>query len=101
MADTTTTRKENRMTDTTTWDDLCPHGAIRHYEGDDPHGFAAEMLDLFGFDVTQGGEVHDVDENGVDHGYRWGRFPEHGFSFLIPAGLVEAVYGSERWPLGS
>lgn len=89
------------MTDTRTWDDLHPDGAIRYYEGDDPHGFAAEVKVEFGFDVTEAGEVHDIDETGYDHGCRWGGFPERDFSFCIPAGLVEAVYGSERWPLGS
>jgi hypothetical protein len=85
-----------------TWDDLYPDGAIRYYEGDDPDGFAAEIKAEFGFDVTEGGEEQIIDKWGGDCGsYRWAWNEECGFSFLIPSGYVEAVYGSERWPLGS
>jgi hypothetical protein len=78
--------------DSTTWDDLCPDGAIRYYEGDDPDGFVAEMKANFGFDPSEGGEARYCRRAWTE---------EPGFSFLIPAGLVEAVYGSERYPLGS
>lgn len=76
-----------------TWDGLCPDGAFRYYQGDDPEGFVAEMKETFGFDPSSD-----------RHWYKWaddglGGFPVRGF--WIPAGLVEAVYGSERWPLGS
>ena len=83
---------------TTDWDDLCPNGAIRYYEGDDPDGFVAEMKSEFGFDPTVGGEEHGVDANGRPWGHRWSW---DNRSFAIPAGLVEAVYGSYRWPIGS
>jgi hypothetical protein len=82
------------------WDELCPNGAIRYYEGDDPDGFAAEVKAEFGLDVTEKG----------DDGYQrwtWDEWLEHegerfqSFSFFIPAGFVEAIYGSQRWPLGS
>ena len=33
------------------WDELCPNGARRFYEGDDPEGFRAEMWEEFGFDT--------------------------------------------------
>jgi hypothetical protein len=90
------------MTSTTSsWDDRCPDGAIRYYEGDDPDGFAAEMRAEFGFDPTEGGEEHGVDSNGKEWGYRWAWTEELGYSFAIPPGLVGAVYGSDRWPLGS
>jgi hypothetical protein len=89
------------MTSTTSWDDLCPNGAVRYYEGDDPDGFAAEMVAEFGFDVTEGDEECGVDSNGREWSYRWAWTEKSGYSFLIPPGLVEAVYGSERWPLGS
>jgi hypothetical protein len=34
------------------WDELCPAGARRFYEGDDPEGFRAEMWQEFGFEVA-------------------------------------------------
>jgi hypothetical protein len=83
------------------WDERQPEGAIRYYEGDDPDGFAAEIKAEFGFDVTEGGEERGVDDAGRKWGYRWRWDEEHGFSFFIPPGLIGAVYGSERWPLGS
>jgi hypothetical protein len=78
---------------TDTWDELCPDGAFRFYEGENPDGFAAEMRQRFGFDPS----VDPHWSKWVDDGF--GGFPMRGF--LIPAGLVEAVYGNERWPLGS
>ncbi len=84
-----------------TWDDLSPDGAIRYYEGDDPDGFAAEIKAEFGFDVTLGGEEHYVGANGEACHWRWEWTKERGYSFLIPHGFVEAIYGSERWPIGS
>jgi hypothetical protein len=100
---TTTNHQEDRMTDVTarTWDDRYPHGAIRFYEGDDPEGFAAEIKAEFWFDVTEGGEEHGVDSTGREWGNRWAWDEEHGFSFLIPAGLVYAIDGSERFEVGS
>jgi hypothetical protein len=49
------------------------------------------MMELFGIDVTAGSE-----EQWAEWGERW---DWHNRSFFIPPGLVEAVYGSERWPL--
>jgi hypothetical protein len=75
------------------WDELCPDGAWRFYEGDNPEGFAAEIKETFGFDPS---EDPDWDKH-VDDGR--GGFPMRGF--FVPAGLVGAVYGSGRWELGS
>lgn len=72
------------------WNELCPNGAIRYYEGDDPDGFATEMRARYGFDVTEAYEDQWVRTN-------W----QESRSFAIPAGLVGEIYGSERWPLGS
>ena len=48
------------------------------------------MRDGYGIDVT---ETHEDD---------WQRTNWRGHrSFFIPAGLVETIYGNERWPLGS
>ena len=74
-----------------TWDELCPDGALRFYEGDDPEGFRAEMLNEFGFDPA-------ADHPEFPSG---GWSAEHGWAFVVPAGLVGEVDGSERWPLGS
>jgi hypothetical protein len=71
------------------WDELCPDGAIRYYEGDDPDGFAAEMLALYNIDVRE------LAPTELFAGWDEER------SFFIPAGLVGEIYGSDRWPLGS
>jgi hypothetical protein len=76
-----------------TWDELVPHGAFRFYEGNDPEGFVAEMKETFGFDPSEDRHWDKLVDDGL------GGFPMRGF--CIPAGLVEAVYGNERWPLGS
>jgi hypothetical protein len=72
------------------WDELFPEGRKVYCEGDAPDEFADEMLSHYGIDVTMAmclaGEVTN--------------WPEHR-SFFIPSGLVEEIYGSERWHLGS
>ena len=73
------------------WDELYPDGARRFYEGDNPEGFRAEMMQEFGFDPA----VDDPEEK------PGGWTEDRGWAFTIPAGLVGKVYGSERWPLGS
>ncbi len=88
-------REEPTMSETTpaSWDERCPDGAVRYYEGDDPDGFAAKMMAEFGFDVR------------APYQDAWVRLDwnhaEGGRAFFIPPGLVGAVYGSERWPIGS
>lgn len=74
-----------------TWDEMCPNGARRFYEGDDPEGFRAEMWEEFGFEVA-------ADDPQYPPG---GWTEDRGRVFTIPAGLVEKIYGSDRWPLGS
>jgi len=89
------------------WDELCPDVAVRYYEGDDPEGFAAEMLELFGIDVRApydpgtGLRALGWDEliEPRDGEESFEPFPAR--AFFIPAGLVEAVYGSDRWDIGS
>jgi hypothetical protein len=72
-----------------TWNTAAPNGAHRYYEGGDPGGFVAEMKAEFGFDPSTH-EQWDELINGK---------PIRGFD--IPAGLVQAVYSSERWVIGS
>lgn len=64
------------------WDELRPEGRTVFYEGDDPDRFIAEMRDI-GIEI-------DLDS-----------WEEFDFSFSIPPGRVEEVYGSGRWHLGS
>jgi len=72
------------------WDELCPEGAIRFYEGPDPDGFAEQIRELYGFDVTRTYEDEYERTNWAERR-----------SFFIPAGLVGEIYGVGRWPLGS
>jgi hypothetical protein len=57
--------------------------------GDDPDGFAAEIKERFGLDVTKGGER--------TNGYAW----TDGYAFFVPPEHIDTIYGSGRWPLGS
>jgi hypothetical protein len=75
---------------------MYPEGRVVYYEGDDPEGFRSEMLDEFGFDAAipyDCGQVEGIRLRPTN----W----EGNRNFHIPAGLVRAVYGSERWPLGT
>jgi hypothetical protein len=71
------------------------------------------MQELFGIDVRAPFTTY-IDELGVISGHNpnpipqnhWDGVPTDDFfgreySFHIPAGLVETIYGSDRWPLGS
>lgn len=73
------------------WDQLFPEGRVVFYEGDDPTTFAREMRELYGIDVAAPAPA------GFPYQPTW----LEAESFFIPAGLVEAVYGSGRWELGS
>jgi hypothetical protein len=59
------------------------------YEGGDPDGFAQQIQTEFGFDLTKDP--------------RWGCW-DPGFttySFDCPPGLLDEIYGSGRFPMGS
>lgn len=77
----TTTNQEHDH-DLPTFDELFPNGRWIYYEGDTPEQFAAEILAEFGFDPSD-------DACWAPH------------QFHCPPGLVEAIYGSGRWSLGS
>jgi hypothetical protein len=94
------------MTTDITWRELCPDGAIRYYEGDDPEGFRAEIKAEFGLDVAD-----EYDEPGVLP-IKFGTWrevngrgepcePWQDLRFFCPPEHIDAIYGSERWPLGS
>jgi hypothetical protein len=99
---TSTSRNHSRPTITPLprWRDLYPNGRILYYEGDDPEGSAATIKAEFGFDVTQGGEFHHIDEHGHDHGYWWAWTEEAGFSFECPPEHLDAI-DSDRFPVGT
>lgn len=69
-----------------TWREIYPHGRHVFYEGDDPAGFAKEMLEKFGFDPSK--------DN--DH---WNE--ESGYGFFVPGEHINEVYGVAEYPLGS
>jgi hypothetical protein len=95
MSDSTTTE--------TTWWQLCPQGAVRYYEGSDPEGFRAEIKDEYGFDVAD-----EYDPGPGVRRWAWGEWLEtedgqrfQVFAFFCPPEHIDAIYGSDRWPLGS
>ena len=78
-----------------------PDGRVVYYEGDDPEGFAAAMLSEYGIDVRVATPYCWCEQG---HPQSWGEGtcrPLGGRAFFIPAGLVGAIYGSDRWQLGS
>lgn len=81
-------------------DALYPDGAMRFYEGDDPDGFASEMLELFGIDVSA-----PYDPGPLLRGLGWDELidGEPCRAFFIPGGLVGTIetQRTDRWPLGS
>jgi hypothetical protein len=72
-------------TNTITQRELFPSGRQIYYEGDNPEGFALEIKERFGFDPRI--------SSGWDE--------EHGYSFVCPAEFLDAIYGSELYPMGS
>ncbi len=91
------------MTTDTTWRELYPEGRALVYEGNSPEEFRAEIKAEFGFDPAD-----DFDPGpGLRH-LEWGEWFETDrgdryqvFEFLCPSEHLDAIYGSERWPLGS
>ena len=76
-----------------TWSDLFPAGRRIFYEGNDPAGFARQVLAEFGFSPDgdpRWGEPYDY----VHFGYT-------SYSFHCPPEHLDAIYGSDRFPMGS
>jgi hypothetical protein len=86
------------------WRELFPNGRHIYYEGDDPDGFAAEIRTEFGFDPTTIPNSVLYSANPL-----WGLYyPADdrrdafiSYSFHCPPGILDAIYGSDRWPMGS
>jgi hypothetical protein len=77
----------------TTWSSLFPQGRHIFYEGDDPTGFVNQIESEFGFSPA------------LDP--RWGQwingdaFSFTSYSFHCPTEHLDAIYGSDRFPMGS
>jgi hypothetical protein len=81
-----------------TWRELFPEGRQIYYEGDEPDKFAHEILTEFGLylkgelHTPRFGELIPADEHGPASVY---------YGFYCPPELLDAIYGSSRWPIGS
>lgn len=68
-----------------TWKELFPHGRFIFYEGDEPQKFVEEIRTEFGFDPSADEQL----------------WRESSHQFYCPPGILDAIYGSARWPMGS
>jgi hypothetical protein len=104
-----------------TWRELFPTGRGLFYEGDDPDGFAATIKAEFGFDPStdprwgahydaQPGDPAKIDElrdwfdsdQSVPFNLENMPVREHtDYQFHCPAEFLDAIYGNNRFPLGS
>ncbi len=78
----------------TTWASLFPYGRDIFYEGKDPLGFVRQIQAEFGFSPAldpRWGERIEDDVNGSFTSY----------CFYCPAEHLDAIYGSDRFPMGS
>ena len=78
------------------WSELFPKGRHIYYEGDEPQEFAEQIRTEFGFDpsadeywglLIPGDDLHDDAFT--------------SYCFRCPPEILDAVYGSGRWPMGS
>lgn len=78
------------------WGAMFPDGRWVFYEGEDPDGFANEMVEKFGFDPRKDNDLWGAD-NDPDEDE-----PEfRSYQFFIPGEHMDAVYGNHDYPLGS
>jgi hypothetical protein len=66
----------------TPWSELFPEGRVIYFEGDDQESFVAEIKAKFNFDPSK------------DSLWR-------GLAFECPAHLLDDIYGSGKYPMGS
>lgn len=78
------------------WSEMFPDGRWVFYEGDDPDGFADEMVAKFGFDPRK-----DNPSWGAEHGELEDEGKFTSYQFLCPGRCIDQVYGSDEYPLGS
>jgi hypothetical protein len=92
---------EMNSTTETTWRELFPKGRPIFYEGDEPQQFAEEIRTEFGFDPSAD-ELWDGPGIMVGpNGERWADVWDRTHQFLCPPQHLDAIYGSQRWPMGS
>jgi len=76
-----------------TWSGLFPEGRDIFYEGEDPTGFVSQIRTEFGFspalDSGWGVKIHTDD------------FCFTSYSFRCPTEHLDAIYGNDRFPMGS
>lgn len=73
------------MADMPTWSQMFPDGRTIFYEGPDPEGFRQQVIAEFGFDPATNST--------------WNA--ERGWQFHCPPEHLDAIYGSNRWQMGS
>jgi hypothetical protein len=66
----------------TPWSELFPEGRVIYYEGDDQESFVSELKAKFNFDPSKDS--------------LWS-----GLAFRCPAHLMDEIYGSGKYPMGS
>jgi len=71
------------------WSELFPKGRLIYYEGDEPQKFARQVELDFGFDVTQDPSWNEPNPDFTSYG------------FHCPPGLLNEIYGTDRFPMGS
>jgi hypothetical protein len=86
-----------------TWAELFPEGRGICYEGDDPEGFVAEILAEFGFDPSADPAWRsNLLSGGYDGGDVLYEDPfGRSYWFHCPPEHLDAIYTSDRWPMGS
>lgn len=78
------------------WSELFPDGRHIFYEGDDPDGFEKIMKDEFGIDLAAQKSWREPIEPD-----RPGGEPFISYGFFCPPEHLDAVYGTDRFTLGS
>jgi hypothetical protein len=98
----------------TTLRELFPDGRTIFYEGDDPQAFRRQVQAEFGFDPAGAPGVYANNLSGGLPGEDYADLQampaeiksstwdaEHGWQFHCPPEHLDAIYESDRWPMGS
>lgn len=79
------------------WSEMYPSGRWVVYEGDDPAGFRAEMIEKFKFDPAMVPDSRT--ETGFAGNDLWNE--DGSWQFICPGRCMDDVYGGGDYPLGS
>lgn len=92
--------------ETPSWRELFPDGRYIYYEGDDPEGFIEEVKTRFGFDPTANCLPNPIcrgwfkdDAPVVDWKEEYAE--SKSFGFHCPPEHLDAIYGGDKYPMGS